>query len=128
MNTVIGRCLGGYGLFLIAIGIFGFLSNPEKAKTALLSGGTFGLLSIAWSILLLRGARWARGAAIATTLLLTAVFVWRAAAGWSAVAEGHPEKQTAAILVSLMLIASLPMLILLVWPQRVNATGNSGKT
>lgn len=125
MNTFRGKCLVGYGLFLIAIGILGFLSNPEKAKTALLSGGTFGLMSIVWGILLLRGARWAQGAAAVTTLLLTAVFVWRATSGWAAVAEGHPEKRTAAILITLMLIASIPMSALLLWRRRRNADARS---
>jgi uncharacterized membrane protein (UPF0136 family) len=121
MDRFRGKCLGGYGLFLIVIGVPGFLSNPEKAKTALLSGGAFGLLSITWGILLHCGVRWAWGAAAVTTLLLTAVFVWRASAGWMAVAEGRSEKQTAAILITLMLLASIPMGALLLWPRHRNA-------
>jgi len=46
MSRFLCKWMVGYGLFLMIIGIFGFLSNPEKAKTALLSGGGFGFLSI----------------------------------------------------------------------------------
>ncbi len=44
-----------YGAFLIGCGALGYWSNPEKAKTALMSGGTFGALSILWGVLGARG-------------------------------------------------------------------------
>ena len=100
-----------YGAFLIVMGLLGFLSNPEKAKTALMSGGTFGLLSILWGVLGARGFRWSRVAAIGTTGLLTVVFVWRSSVGWLAVMDGKREKLFAASLITLMLAASVPMLL-----------------
>lgn len=107
----LGTWLVVYGLFLVAIGVTGYLSNPEKARTALFSGGTFGGLSALWGVLVLRGTRWAPRAALVTTALLSAVFVWRATAGWMAVAGGQSEKRTAAILITLMLCASLATLV-----------------
>jgi len=118
MNTFLGKWMAGYGLFLMAIGVLGFLSNPEKAKTALLSGGGFGALSIVLGVLLHRGLRWARGAAVATAALLAAVFIWRAGAGWVAVAQGQSEKRTAALLITLMLAASLLTLFVLLRPRK----------
>jgi hypothetical protein len=53
MTRKLGTWMLGYGAFLIAIGAIGWLSNPEKAATALLSGGTFGALSMLWGGLLL---------------------------------------------------------------------------
>ena len=99
-----------YGAFLIVAGFIGYLSNPEKAKTAILSGGTFGGLSILWGVLVARGFAWARTAALATTGLLTAVFTWRAAVGWLAVLDGRSDKIFAAVLISSMLAASVLML------------------
>lgn len=118
MSKPIGKVVIAYGLFLALIGVLGFLSNPEKAKTALLSGGTFGLLSIAWGVLLVRGVRWAWGAAVATTVLLSGVFLWRASVGWLAVSGGQGEKRTAAILITVMLGGSLVTLGLLVVSRR----------
>lgn len=97
----------GYGAFLIAIGVVGYLSNPEKAATALASGGTFGALSIAWGVLLRSGRGWARGAALATTAFLTAIFAWRGTASWLAVRGGQEEKLVAAVLITAMLVASV---------------------
>ena len=49
MNTKTAGRLIFYGAFLIVMGLAGYLSNPEKAKTALMSGGAFGALSILWA-------------------------------------------------------------------------------
>jgi len=56
------------------MGLLGYLSNPEKAKTALMSGGTFGALSIVWGVLGARGFRWSLPAALATTGIYTRAY------------------------------------------------------
>lgn len=114
MTPPVGNWMIGYGAFLIAMGIAGYLSNPEKAATAMLSGGTFGTLSMAWGVLLRRGHAWARRGALATTGLLAVVFTWRASVGWIAVNAGQSEKLVAAALISAMLVASLATLWVLV--------------
>jgi uncharacterized membrane protein (UPF0136 family) len=111
MNTRTAGYLILYGAFLILCGLLGYLSNPEKAKTALMSGGTFGGLSIIWGVLGARGVRWSLPAALATTALLALVFGWRASVGWLAVIEGKREKLFAASLITLMLAASVFMLM-----------------
>lgn len=113
MKTKPGNWMIGYGLFLIAMGAVGYLSNPEKAATALMSGGTFGSLSILWGWLMTRGIGWSRWAAGATAALLVVVFAWRASVSWMAFAGGATEKLTAAILITLMGAASLLMLAFL---------------
>jgi hypothetical protein len=113
MTKNLGTWMIGYGGFLIAIGVIGYLSNPEKAATALASGGTFGALSIAWGVLLRRGKGWARRGALATTGFLTAVFAWRATVSWLAVQGGQSEKLFAAVLITSMGVASLATLYVL---------------
>jgi uncharacterized membrane protein (UPF0136 family) len=110
MNTKTAGYLILYGGFLIVIGLAGYLSNPEKAKTALMSGGTFGALSILWGVLGARGVRWGLWAAIVTTSFLALVFAWRATVGWLAVMDGKSEKLVAAVLITAMLAASALML------------------
>lgn len=113
MNTKAAGYLIFYGAFLILVGLAGYLSNPEKARTALMSGGTFGALSILWGVLGARGVRWSLPAAIGTTGFLALVFAWRATVGWLAVLDGKSEKLFAAILITLMLTASALMLAVL---------------
>ncbi len=110
MNTKTAGYLILYGGFLIVMGLLGSLSKPEKAKTALMSGGTFGALSILWGVLGARRVRWSLPAAIVTTGLLVVVFVWRASVGWLAVLDGQSEKLFAASLITLMLVASVVLL------------------
>jgi uncharacterized membrane protein (UPF0136 family) len=103
-----------YGGFLMLVGLAGYLSNPEKAKTALISGGGFGALSMLWGVLGARGVRWSLSAALTSTGLLAVVFGWRASVSWLAVLDGHRAKWFAASLITLMLAASIAMLIRLI--------------
>lgn len=102
-----------YGLFLILAGLAGFLSNPEKAKTALMSGGTFGVLQILVGAISLKGWKPARRIGIGICGFLSLVFCWRATVGWMSVAGGQGEKFFAASLISVMLAASLAAIVLL---------------
>ena len=104
-----GKWFVGFGVFLILCGVAGYLSNPSGAKTALMSGGTFGGLSAIWGVLMLMGFGWARIAAWISTIVLAAAFTWRSIAGWMAYAGGEP-KLFAASLITLMLVASLASL------------------
>jgi uncharacterized membrane protein (UPF0136 family) len=118
MNQKLGSWMIGYGAFLIVMGAVGYLSNPEKAATALLSGGTFGGLSMAWGVLLRRGHDWARWGALATAGLLMVVFTWRASVGWFAVHAGQSGKLVAALLITAMGLASLATLRVLTSSRR----------
>ena len=111
MNTKTAGYLILYGAFLFVMGLLGYWSNPEKAKTALMSGGTFGALSILWGVFGARGVRWSLVAAFVTTGLLTLVFAWRASVGWLAVLDGKSEKLFAAVLITAMLTGSVLMLL-----------------
>ena len=107
----IGRWYVGFGIFLIACGIAGYASNPEAAKTALISGGTFGTLSAFWGFWILKGGRLlALLAAGLTTLMLCAAFAWRSVVSWQAYSEGEP-KLFAAALITGMLFASISSLV-----------------
>ncbi len=108
-----GTILICYGLFLILAGLAGFLSNPEKAKTALMSGGTFGILQIMVGAISNNGWKPARRIGIGICGFLALVFTWRASVGWMAVASGSNEKLFAASLISLMLVASVAAIVLL---------------
>ena len=107
-----GRWFVGFGIFLILCGVAGYLSNPAGAKTALISGGTFGGMSALWGVLMLKGLAWAKVAAWVSTLMLVAAFAWRSIAGWMAYAAGEP-KLFASSLITLMLAGSLWSLLIL---------------
>jgi uncharacterized membrane protein (UPF0136 family) len=100
------KWLIGYGVFLFLCGLAGFISNPDKAITALISGSVFGGLSVVWGLLLGKGFNFAKWAALVTTLLLCGVFAVRSFISWQKFAEGEP-KSFAASLITLMLLGSL---------------------
>ena len=107
-----------YGIFLILAGLTGYLSNPEKAKTALMSGGTFGLLNIAFGALALRGFHPVTKVALGVAAFLGIVFIWRSSVSWMAVAGGNPEKIVAASIISSMLVATVVLIIFLIRARR----------
>lgn len=111
MHNKLSKVLIFYGIFLILAGTAGFLSNPEKAKTALMSGGTFGTLSIVWGVLGARQVAWALKAGFITTCFLSFTFAWRAAVTWKAYLVGNPDKLFSAVLISSMLAASAVVIL-----------------
>ena len=108
-----GTILICYGLFLIFAGLAGYLSNPEKARTALMMGGTFGVLQILVGVISSKGWKPARRIGIGICAFLALPFTWRAIVGWMAVAGGQGEKLFAASLITVMLIASVATIVLL---------------
>lgn len=102
-----------YGLLLIALGVAGFLSNPEKAKTALITGGIFGGLSLLWSHLSQKN-QWSLYAAFFTTLLIFLATAGRAVISWKIVLAGHSEKTLVATLITLMSLSSLFVMPILI--------------
>ena len=66
-----------YGLFLITCGIISVLFIGLKAKTALMSGGMSGALSLLVAYLLSTGMQVAAWGGVVLTLLLFIVFSWR---------------------------------------------------
>jgi hypothetical protein len=113
VNTETAGNLVIFGIFLILLGVIGYVTHPERAYTALIFGGGFGALWILWGILSAKGVRWSWLASLATTALLALVCVWRASVSWLAVANGQSEKAFASAVVTLMLAVSASMLLLL---------------
>ncbi len=115
----LGKWFVGFGVFLIFCGLIGYLSNPAAAKTALMSGGTFGVLSAVWGLWFLKGGR--KGpfvAGLLTSILLVAAFSWRATVSWQAWLGGEP-KLVAAILITAMWVGTVLTLGKLYGARRV---------
>lgn len=108
-----------YGAFLFFVALAAVFYDPKSgqfgfnaaAKTALISGGVCGGLSILWGCLLGTGARWPLWAARASTGLFLAAFAWRSTVSWTAYFGGAADKWYAATLITLMAVASLALLI-----------------
>src|ERR1041385_7031122 len=98
MNTQTAGYLVILGIFVILLGVIGYVTHPEKAHTSLLFGGGFGALFVLWGILGAKGLRWSKAAALLTTVLLSAACAWRASLGWLAVVNGQSEKVFASLL------------------------------
>jgi hypothetical protein len=67
-----------YGLFLILCGIIAVIFIGLKAKTALISGGSSGALSLLIAFFMSQMNSWAPIAGLLLTLALSIVFAWRA--------------------------------------------------
>ena len=113
MNTQTSGYMVVFGVLLILLGVAGYMTHPEKAHTALISGGGFGALSILWGILGAKGVRLSLPAAFVTTTLLSLACVWRGIVGWVAVSQGESAKLVPSMLITMMLAVSVTSLSML---------------
>ncbi|TVR52247.1 MAG: hypothetical protein EA425_05355 [Puniceicoccaceae bacterium] len=104
--------LAGFGCYLFLAGIAGYASNPEAAKTALITGSVFGFLHLVLGMCAHQGMRWSLPVALGTLSFVGAAFAWRSTVSWMAVAGGETEKLFAAALITSMLVG-----VVLVWPR-----------
>lgn len=102
--------LFGYGAFVFTMGVLGYLSNPEKAGTALKSGGMVASLAVIWATGWACQRRWALFGAATTLGLVGLAFIWRSSASWMAYFAGESQKRTAALLITAMLVATVVVL------------------
>jgi len=93
----------GYGLLLILLGGIGYLSNPEKAQSALITGSLFGALYLLLGWRIRGGSKGAYWNALVTLGFLSGTLAWRASLAWNAYMGGASEKLLAACLISVML-------------------------
>jgi hypothetical protein len=108
-----------YGSFLITCGMVSVVLIGPKAKTALISGGASGVLSLVAGYFVSQQHIWAQWAGIALTFTLFCVFAWRSAKTLFRVFElipaGHPDlegKGIAFLIISLMAVVSIYIFVL----------------
>jgi hypothetical protein len=126
---VLSWWLLGYAAFVFSMGVIGYLSNPEKAATALKSGGMVAGLATVWALGWMSQRRWALFGAAATLGLVGVAFIWRSTVSWLAYFSGESQKLTAALLISAMLIATAVVLPKVILALRVSRrTANPAAT
>jgi hypothetical protein len=108
-----------YGVFLILCGIASVALIGWKAKTALVSGGTSGVISITIGHFVSQGSPIAQGAGLLVCLALFGVFCWRSAKTLFTVLELIPQRHSdlkgkaiAFLIISLMAVVSVVVLLL----------------
>jgi uncharacterized membrane-anchored protein YitT (DUF2179 family) len=108
-----------YGVFLIGCGITAVLLIGLKAKTALISGGTSGIITITIGHFISQGEAWATIAGLVLCLFLFGIFCWRSAKTlftvMDLIPQKHPDlkgKSIAFLIISLMAIVTIVVLVL----------------
>jgi len=117
MNESLSSILIFYGLFLIACGIASVIFIGLKAKTALISGGTSGAISLTIAYLFTHGFGWFWPAGIFFSFALFIVFSWRATktlfSVFDMIKSNHPDlksKGIAFLIISLMAVVSITVI------------------
>lgn len=107
-----------YGLFLICCGITAVSFIGKKAKTAMVSGGTSGLISFVIAFLFYSKTPGAVVAGIVVPLALFIVFCWRSTKTFfllaDLIAARHEDvkgKAIAFLIISLMAVVSISVLL-----------------
>ncbi len=118
-NQVVVNLLTAYGVFLILCGIVSVIFIGLKAKTALISGGTSGVISIVISVLMFNQVTVAKYAGILVVAALFVVFSWRSTKTLFTLMEmistSHEDRKGKAIaflIISLMAVVSLFTIIM----------------
>jgi len=118
-NQIVVNLLAAYGVFLILCGIVSVIFIGLKAKTALISGGTSGVISILISVLMCNQIAGAKYAGLLVVTALFIVFSWRSTKTlftlMEMISSSHEDKKGKAIaflIISLMAVVSIFTIIL----------------
>lgn len=113
-NQVLVQLMTFYGLFLIICGIISVVFIGLKAKTALVSGGVSGFISLVVAYFIFQNTTGAQLAGILLALVLFIVFAWRSTKTlfriFEMIAIAHEDlrvKGIAFLIISLMAVVSL---------------------
>jgi len=107
-----------HGFYLLVVTSVAAMYNPHtnafgfnpNAKSALIVGGSFAVISFFWAYIYSKNAR--RAAIIGgiiTTLLLFAGTIPRAVGEWGGVASGDTVRWFTALTISLVIVGSIPL-------------------
>ncbi|TXK46388.1 hypothetical protein FVR03_10915 [Pontibacter qinzhouensis] len=107
-----------FGLFLIGCGLLSVLVLGWKAKTALVSGGTFGLIALTAGHFLNLSQTWALYVGALEAVLLAGIFAWRASAAFLKLTEllqthdtqAVRQKSIAFLIIATMFVTALVVL------------------
>ncbi|MBC8044745.1 MAG: hypothetical protein IAF08_15010 [Rhizobacter sp.] len=117
MKNPTGKLLIIYGAFLVVCGLAGYLSNPSRAISALISGGSAGATMMALGAAIDRNPRVISHAATGLIAVLTLVFGWRMVNAWQAATGDAPEKTFTAVLLTVMTLGSI-LAVIFIFRQR----------
>lgn len=107
-----------HALYLLLISILAVMYNPHThtigfnpdAKSALIVGGSFAIMSLFWAYIYSRNAhRVAVIGGMVTILVLFAGTIPRALVEWGGVASGYTVKWFAAVTITLVIAGSVPL-------------------
>lgn len=114
MDHFVSNLLFFYGSFLILCGITAVIFIGMKAKTALVSGGTSGVISFLLAYFIANGITDLKIAGLVFSLALFIVFSWRATktlfSVFSMIQSNHPDlkgKGIAFLIIALMAVVSI---------------------
>ena len=96
MHQNIAYLFAFFGLFLITCGVVSVLFLGRKAKTAVMSGGFFGLVALTAGHFLNLSQTWALYLGLTEAFLLTFIFAWRASTAFHTLMELVQAKDQAA--------------------------------
>jgi hypothetical protein len=111
-----------HGIYLLIVGIISVMYNPHtgaigfnpNAKSGLIVTVLFAIISFVWAYIDSRGAhRVVTIGGIITTLLLFVGTIPRGLSSWIDVAHGDAPKWFAAIMITLVVLGSIPLFVTL---------------